>query len=488
MISKQLLTVLFDKSSIRLFVGFGLIILLMLLLLLHISNKMEIAHEQLRTVVHNHLSKTVLVAQMQSSARDRRLSLQEMLLQDDPLEREETWERFIGSADSFMQALEELEKLPFTSAERLLLEEQREFTRDSSPILNQVLELARNEELEKARELFLYSAIPLQKGAFLAFHKMEQLQKQSADMLIKHAHNSYEQTRATLWVLGFTAVILSVLIATYVVQRTVRMTKALNHAKAVAESSNEAKSRFIANMSHELRTPLNAILGYSDMLLETTEDIDDADLRDEIDMDLKHINAAGNRLLVLVSDVLDLSRLEAGNMDLNFSEFNIKKLCIHAQQRFLSQAEKNHNHLYFDCVEPLAPVYADEAKVQQILINLVSNATKFTHNGSINLYLRSDADVLLLTVQDTGIGITTEQQNKIFEAFSQVDLSSTRRYEGSGLGLAISQRFAKMMGGDISLSSQENQGATFTFTLPQAAQQENRKKQQVHEEEQGNEF
>jgi len=465
-----MLKMLYDKSSIRLFFGFGLIILLMLLLLLHISSKIEIAHEQLRIVVQNHLLKTVLVAQMQSSARDRRISLQEMLLLEDPLLREETWEQFISSADRFLQALAQLERLPFTSEERHLLDEQREFARDSAPVLNQVIELARNDQLEQAQELFLYSAIPLQKGAFLAFNKMEKLQKRSADILIQQAYSSYAQTRTTLWVLGITSILLSILIAIYVIHRTLRMAKVLNKAKAEAESSNEAKSRFIANMSHELRTPLNAILGYSDMLLETTEDIADIDLRDEINDDLKSINGAGNRLLVLVSDVLDLSRLESGEMNLDYQEFNIKNICIHAQQRFQVQAEKNNNSFYFECVEPLEPVYADEDKVRQILINLISNAIKFTHNGKINLYLCSDAEKLLLRVADTGIGITEQQQQQIFEAFSQADLSSTRRYEGSGLGLAISQRFAKMMGGSISLESKQGKGTIFTFYLPKIQQ------------------
>jgi len=239
--------------------------------------------------------------------------------------------------------------------------------------------------------------------------------------------------------------------------------------KETAEQSNRAKSQFLANMSHELRTPLNAIIGYSEMLQEEAEDLGQADFIP----DLQKIHTAGRHLLSLINDILDLSKIEAGKMDLYLEEFCLPDLISEVVHMVSPLVSKNHNTLVVHTDPSLFTMYADLSKVRQNLLNLLSNAAKFTENGRITLAVDScqgrDAaqPVIRFQVTDTGIGMSAAQIEKVFQAFTQADASTTRKYGGTGLGLAIALRFCQMMGGEITVTSELGQGSTFTMTLPQ---------------------
>jgi len=252
-------------------------------------------------------------------------------------------------------------------------------------------------------------------------------------------------------------------------QRTADLASAkteAEEARAVAEEASRAKSTFLANMSHELRTPLNAIIGYSEMLLEDVE----ASGQKEFIPDLQKIAASGQHLLSLINEILDLSKIEAGKMDLYLESLDVKRMIEEVLSTIQLLAEQNENDLKVQWGDNLGTMYADLTKVRQSLFNLLSNACKFTERGTVSLDVFRDTldgvDWLTFSISDTGIGMTEEQLDTLFQEFSQAEVSTTRKYGGTGLGLLLSEQFCQMMGGDIAVESELGIGSTFTIRLP----------------------
>jgi signal transduction histidine kinase len=258
-------------------------------------------------------------------------------------------------------------------------------------------------------------------------------------------------------------------------------------SRLAADEANKAKSGFLANMSHELRTPLNAIIGYTEMASEELEELGATQLKP----DLEKVVAAAKHQLSLVNDILDLSKIEAGKMTLFIEEFDVAKLVHEVAATVQPLVSKNANKLEVICPPDVGVMTADQTKVRQTLFNLLSNASKFTEKGVIRLTVsekvsewvsekfatkrppaHSPTDplthprLLVFSVSDTGIGMTPEQQGKLFQAFSQAEASTATKYGGTGLGLAISRKFCQLMGGDITVTSEAGKGSTFTVTLP----------------------
>jgi signal transduction histidine kinase len=243
-------------------------------------------------------------------------------------------------------------------------------------------------------------------------------------------------------------------------------THQLELARDAAEAANASKSRFLANMSHELRTPLNAIIGYSDLLIEEAEDLDALDLVP----DLEKIRSSGKHLLGLINDVLDLSKIEAGKMEISLETFEVGDVVAAASAMVRPLVEKNGNRLEVSVSANAGTMHADLTRVRQILLNLLSNASKFTSNGTVELTVARDEqrgrEWVVFTVRDTGIGMTPEQLSRLFQPFTQADPSTTRKYGGTGLGLSISQRLSRLMEGTISVVSEPGMGSIFTVRLP----------------------
>ena len=266
-------------------------------------------------------------------------------------------------------------------------------------------------------------------------------------------------------------------------------------AALTAEAANRSKSIFLANMSHELRTPLNAIIGYSEILQEDARDLGAEEFID----DLQRINTAGQHLLVLIKDILDLTKIEAGRVEFHLETFTILNLVEEVVATIAPMADKNNNILEIQCSEDIGSMQTDLTKLRQSLLNLLSNASKFTSSGAITftvtrsietpaeaanrckklgMYTRSGKaekgssplsspqDWIVFTVKDTGIGMSPKQLAKIFDPFTQADSSTTKKYGGTGLGLTITKKFCEMMGGDITASSELEKGSTFTIRLP----------------------
>jgi signal transduction histidine kinase/CheY-like chemotaxis protein/putative methionine-R-sulfoxide reductase with GAF domain len=236
------------------------------------------------------------------------------------------------------------------------------------------------------------------------------------------------------------------------------------------ELASRHKSQFLASMSHELRTPLNAIIGVTEMLLEDARDF----MRDDELEPLDRVLRAARHLLALINDILDLSKIEAGRMELHLESFPLAPLIEDVAKTIEPLATKNANRIVIDCLPDLGTIHADQTRVRQTLLNLASNANKFTENGTVTISAHHQTidgrDGITIAVTDTGIGMTEEQMGRLFQEFSQADASTTRKYGGTGLGLAISRHFCRMMGGDITVESTLGEGSTFAIRLPRLVQ------------------
>ena len=237
-------------------------------------------------------------------------------------------------------------------------------------------------------------------------------------------------------------------------------------AREASDTANRTKSLFLANMSHELRTPLNAIIGYAELLTEEASDRG----QDDLIPDLERIRDSGRGLLALIDDILDVSKIEAGKMDLYLETFGVQELVDGIADTMAPLVARNGNELVIERPEDCGDMHSDLTKVRQMLLNLLSNAAKFTENGTVALEVERGGggagEEIVFRVRDTGIGMTQEQLGRLFEPFTQADASTTRRYGGTGLGLTITRRFCEMLGGDIRVESEPSTGTTFTLRIP----------------------
>jgi signal transduction histidine kinase len=477
--------------AVLLFAGFSAILLIIMSAAYISLNSMSAVNQRLENLVEENNMKLLLMSGMADIIRERMLAVYTLNHIDDPLDGEEIWERLNYYSSEFQSLRERLYALNLAPGEHTRLEAQRPLLNESQQVVDKIMDLVRSNDLEAARQLTPVAHNNVNR-VLIELELMRDVRQDIARESVREARASYAETRQQIIVLNVIALFSSfgiIILVTYTITRqgdalaraahtleeannnlerhVEERTHELLEARDQALEASRTKSRFLANMSHELRTPLNAIIGYTEMLQEESEELG----HDYCNPDLDKILSAAHHLLQLVNDVLDISKIEAGKMEIRPLTFDLRALVDEVSTTIMPLVEQHHNQFHLNFDDNISEMFADDMRIRQILYNLLSNACKFTHEGDITLtiqnHVRDEQNWISLQVRDTGIGISEEQKNKLFKSFTQVDESATRKYGGTGLGLVISLRFCQLMGGNITVESQLGKGCLFTVWLPQ---------------------
>lgn len=443
---------------------------------------------RLETLVDEHMKKIRLSVEMRRHARHRTHSIQRMILLDDPFDRDDEFLQFIHHGAKFAEARTAFLGARLSAQESAVLDAQGKLSGQAVPLQNEIVDLVTQDRIAEAKVLLMERAVPIQDKVIEKLNELHTLQETAATLTINEFDNNNAKITAWIALLSGIAGIIGLIVATLVIRRFNKeallrhqqvidiensklalehSSRALMQAKEQAEQANKGKSYFLANMSHELRTPLNAIIGYSELL---QEDLTNTSQTEQI-QDCQKILSSGRHLLSLINDILDLSKIEAGRMNIEPIPFDLASLVLEVVSTVEPLIAKNNNQLNRQCNETeLEVLYSDPVKIKQILLNLLSNAAKFTQNGIISLHIDTQTEDVqewvTFRVSDTGIGLAQDKLEQLFKPFVQADLSTTREYGGTGLGLTISKHYCELLGGRIEVSSHLGSGSTFNVTLP----------------------
>jgi len=421
------------------------------------------------TIVEVGNEKTALAIKMRDAILSRALSLQRMLITNDYFRRDQELQLYYKYSGDYRIAREKLFAMHTTDKERELHEALQLLTRVAQPINREAAEMLMSDELPNNYESILEQAITAQQQLLSLLDKFVEMQKEYAKNLVEIAENNFQ---STIFIMSI-VVSLLLIVGSFIAKRVTHMVTIKNRELASknveleaawfeAANATHAKSKFLANMSHEIRTPLTSIIGFAETLSDTIND------PEEFIYAAESIKRSGNHLHQIINDVLDISKIEAGQIELEMMEVSPTAILAEVTTMMEEKVKKKGLKLRTNYYFPLPKtIIADPTRLRQILLNLLGNAIKFTSQGivCINAYYSCSERMVKFEVSDTGIGMSEEGIEHVFEPFSQADKSTSRKYGGTGLGLSISKQLAEKMGGDIVCESRIGVGSTFTATI-----------------------
>lgn len=410
-------------------------------------------------IVQDRLEKIRLVHGMSVAARERTLLLQRMIFVTDPFERDRLSLELNMFGARFANERITLLGKNLSDAETAILERQGRISGVAVPLQNQIIDLIAVEDIEQAKLLLTQQAVPLQDQVLSALAELMEYQTAAAHASVTQAREEFERGRSITIAMSVCAVG----IALYLVWLVRKAARQRRDYFEQMQAANRAKSSFLAKMSHEMRTPLTAIIGFAETSLEGQQSVAERVTA------LRIIQQSGSHLLHIINDILDLSKIEAEKLEVDPCECSLFSVLEDVQALVYMQAQSKQLFFSINYTFPLpAQIYTDPLRLKQIVINLCSNAVKFTESGfvCINVAFDSERSLLSIAVQDSGIGLTRDEQDQLFQDFHQADTGVQRKYGGTGLGLALSQKLAAMLGGTIRATSEKAVGSKFTLELP----------------------